>query len=285
MPIASGSASLSLEDLESELSNLTNDGATENPIESVVESPESTTPEADQTSEESGGTDESDASLSDWRSILDKVDPKELRKHRRIAGLVGDESSRRAKSLVEKERTAIEEAARIRFESEWQAKHDRELLDENPWQYREIVRQRDEERAQYQQDLASREAEAEVERQRAEQYDQKLYEWFFTMPEEVVASLENKRYPGTREEGRLAFIADVNQAYAEHRLREARKEWDSNAAPALRKEALRTVQTKVPSTSRAEGRQTRFSKAELEAMSIEEFQRQEANIMADLEHK
>jgi len=181
----------------------------------------------------------------DWRTAIDGVDPKELLKHPKIAGTLGDLAQRRARE--ERQKWESEMAQRVE-DARLKA-----LRDHDPAQYVEEEKRLESER----QRLA--ESQAAVFRD----FDDSLTEMFFALPKKDQEELAGKSF-GEGLAGRKAalreFATRAAKAEAIAEMQDAsakdRAKWEKEREAAIRKELLAELNGKEPAPDTGGGTST-----------------------------
>lgn len=197
-----------------------------------------------------------ETSAPDWRTAIDSVDPKELLKHSKIAGILGDLAQRRAREERQKwdaELRTREEDARLRA-----------LRDHDPAQYVEEEKRLEQERAQVTQSQAAI----------YKDFDDSLSEMYFQLPKKDQEELAGKSF-GDGFAGRRAalreFATRLARAEATTELSEAsardRAKWEKEREAAIRKELLAELNGKEPTPDTGGGTSAPG------ALTAEEFER------------
>lgn len=155
------------------------------------------------------------------QEALADADPDELLRDPRIEGRIGQVADKRARDLARQQR-ADAEAERLRT-----------LRKTDPLGYVNEV------------DRQESEADQAVERTRSEQ---QLAERMLaplndhlqkTLPKEALSQLAGKQYSGsTHGEALMAYVDDIVSVRLEHEVSAARKKWEAEDRPALRKQVL-----------------------------------------------
>lgn len=165
------------------------------------------------------------------RELLDSTDTDKLRKDPKLAGLIGDAAERRAKAKeAELREKILADAERERL---------RKLRDDDPYAYAEEEKKREQEA-----ERKAQETRTETERVQswASDIDKAIAEFAkSTLPAELNEKLAKKEYTGSYADGLKAYVADVIDASKEGWIAEARKQWEKDILPALRKDALAQV--------------------------------------------
>lgn len=217
----------------------------------------------------------------DPKAWLDTADAKELRGHKRIAGIVGE--------MVQAERSRIESDARARARWEYeqeQTRRDAERqkreadeallrdLEDKPLDAAERVRQDILKR--HQQEEMDRlvqqrigEREPTIRQETLTEHNQALAAWATEhLPAPILARFQEKQYEGSYNQQAAAWWTDVwNET-----LRLERGKWEREATPALEKEALARLNGNEPVPDTEAGRPTggELTLESWKAMSAEE---------------
>lgn len=208
------------------------------------------------------GTSDSDRAEADeaaYWAWLEKQDPDALvKRHRPLAGKIGELADKQAKRLREEERRADEkrqaEEARRQREQELD-----EAIDNDPYKLQDLVKEEREKKRKAQEAESHRKAVLG-------EWDARLERIFRQLPEEVQQALSGKQYGGGDEyEARTAFLEDVMEQMAEQRsskklttaLKEEQKRWleawEKERLPVLRQDWLSEVARDAPSPDQGGG--------------------------------
>ena len=187
-----------------------------------------------------------------WWTALDSVDPKELLKHPKVAGTLGDLAQRRAteeRKKWEADRARAEEENRLRA-----------LRDNDPFKYVEEEKR----------------IEAESQKQAATQaqvygdIDGMLNEMYVRLPEADQKELAGKAF-GEGIAGRKAALEEFSKRLARKEVTDVtakeRAKWEKDAREAIRKEVLAEVNGKEPAPDTGGGQSAPG------ALTVEEFNR------------
>ena len=181
------------------------------------------------------GTPDATPAAKDWRALLDEVDPKELLSHPRVGGIVGSR-------LEAERRRAAQEAEQALAARQQDAELER-LRTTDPESYAAEVGRRKEEAARAGQVLSG--------------IHSRIATWASTLPPEVQQKVSGKTYPGTYEDGVLAYTREVTELLTEHRVGEAvekaRQKWEKERLPALRAEILAELNGGEPAPDTTRG--------------------------------
>jgi hypothetical protein len=193
---------------------------------------ESPTPAPPATTE---GTPDAAPAAPDWRELVERIDPKELLQHPRIGGIVG--------SRLEAERRRAAQEAEAHVQARQQDEQLERLRRDDPQAYAEEVGRRRDESARQGQVLSGIHA--------------RIATWASTLPPEVQQRVSGKTYPGSYEDGVLAYTREVADLLTEHRVAEAvareRKRWETDVRAAIRKEVLAELNGGEPAPDTARG--------------------------------
>jgi hypothetical protein len=200
-----------------------------------AESPTPAPPASGPSGPEAEGTPDAAPAAPDWRELVERIDPKELLQHPRIGGIVG--------SRLEAERRRAAQEAEAHVQARQQDEQLERLRREDPTAYAEEVGRRRDESARQGQVLSGIHA--------------RIATWASTLPPEVQQRVSGKTYPGSYEDGVLAYTREVADLLTEHRVAEAvareRKQWEKDVRAAIRKEVLAEVNGGEPSPDTAGG--------------------------------
>jgi hypothetical protein len=204
------------------------------PTDEAPEGIAESTPEPESTAESTPAESEKAASaVPDPWKWLEEQDPAEVvKRSARLQGKVGELADRQARQRqIQAEIDAQKQAdlERARRERE----EDERLLDENPYEYRERVRQRKE--------------EADAQQSTWKAFDKEvLNPMFDKLPDEARAALANKPYYGPPAEARLAYLTDILSALSEAKatttLTAKQAEWEK--AQSKRESEIREAERK-----------------------------------------
>ncbi len=162
--------------------------------------------------------------------LLDSTDSDTLIKQPKLSGLLGDLAERRARAKeTEIEKRVLERLDRQRL---------KELRDSDPYAFAQEVKRQEDEATQAQ--------SATAENQRAlaawaSDINAEISNLATTLPREIVEKLSKKQYQGTLGQGLRAYVVDLIEGHKEAWLSGQQEKWKADLLPALRKEALASV--------------------------------------------
>lgn len=284
MATVSGSAKMTLDDLAADLdaeiaSLTTNDSAEVMPDSGAVGGAVASDSVSASAGEERNESESAAAPQVDWKAQVDGLDKQELLRHNRVAGIVGDEAQKLAVKMLSAEREKI----RTELETERAEREKQELLERDPYEFRERVRTE----AEQNKIAAERQGLTDSARAAAlQEYDDNImYSLFGEQPETVQQALSGKHYEGDDTAARQGYIRDLIQTRVGHELVVARKRWEQDALPALRKQiAAEESGESVPvATRNTSGGRRIESPEDIEKMSLTDFEAMGLDkIMAEL---
>jgi hypothetical protein len=214
----------------------------------------------------------------DLNALLDKADPASLRKHPRLAGIIGEQARREATRLAEQR---AEELVRER-EERWRAERSRQevLAKARNGDYYAIGEQAAREALQRDQEGAVNQFTRQAEAKTYQRMQDTLEEWATTQPEEVreaAAERMGELDPGTPwETGFRKWLDAYVQVRAEHLARqpETQQRAERDVMPAVRARVLAEMNGKEPTADSGSGRAQRVRKItddDIARMSLEQY--------------
>lgn len=204
-------------------------------------SPQPTTPATEAPKESAANTVSETPPAPDWRTAIDSVDVKELLKHPRIAGTLGDLAQRRTREERAKwEAEVSERVEKARLDA---------LRDNDPAQYVEEVKRLE----------AERQKAADSQAALFKDFDETLNEMFTTLPKRDQEELAGKTF-GEGFAGRKAalkeFATRIAKAEAADVSSKDRAKWEKEREAAIRKELLAELNGKEPAPDTGGGAPT-----------------------------
>ncbi|MDE2096662.1 MAG: hypothetical protein KGL39_05390 [Patescibacteria group bacterium] len=211
--------------------------------------PASSAPEAPKSdAASSSATETTTPSSPSWQTAIDSVEVRELLKHPKIAGALGDLAQRRAQQ------------ERQKWDAEQEQRRLRDLRDADPHQYVEEQKRIEEQTAKAQQ------AEAGF----FSAFDTQLNDMYGRLSDTDKRELAGKNF-GTGMESRLAALDEFSKRLARNDAAEIAKKdrstWEKQARESIRKEVLAEINREEPAPDTGGGQ------APPGALTAEEFER------------
>jgi hypothetical protein len=229
----------------------------------------------DEEDEEGGGKPPAQADLN---ALLDKADPASLRKHPRLAGIIGEQAKREANRLAEQR---AEELVRER-EERWRAERSRQevLAKARTGDYYAIGEQAAREALQRDQETATTQFTRQAEAKTYQRMQSTLEEWATEQPTEVneaAAERMGELDPGTPwEHGFRKWLDAYVQVRAEHLARqpETKQRAERDVTPAVRARVLAEMNGREPTADSGSGRPQRvrtITDDDIARMDLDEY--------------
>jgi len=214
----------------------------------------------------------------DLNTLLDKADPATLRKHPRLAGIIGEQAKREATRLAEQR---ADELVRER-EERWKAERSRQevLAKARNGDYYAIGEQAARQALEQDQQGAVQQFTRRAEAQTYQKVQATLEEWATEQPTEVneaAAERMGELEPGTPwEQGFRKWLDAYVQVRAEHLMRnpDAQKRAERDVTPAVRARVLADMNGKEPTADSGSGRPQRvrtITDDDIARMSLEDY--------------
>lgn len=228
--------------------------------------------------EEEDEEDEGEEKPPDLNSLLDKADPATLRKHPRLAGIIGEQAKREATRLAEQR---ADELVRER-EARWRAEQSRQevLARARNGDYYAIGEQAARQALQQDQEGAVNQFTRRAEAQTYQKVQATLEEWATEQPTEVneaAAERMGDLDPGTPwEQGFRKWLDAYVQVRAEHLMRnpETTRRAERDVTPAVRARVLAEMNGKEPTADSGSGRAQRvrtITDEDIARMELDEY--------------
>jgi hypothetical protein len=228
--------------------------------------------------EEEDEEDEGEEKPPDLNSLLDKADPATLRKHPRLAGIIGEQAKREATRLAEQR---ADELVRER-EARWRAEQSRQevLARARNGDYYAIGEQAARQALQQDQEGAVNQFTRRAEAQTYQKVQATLEEWATEQPTEVneaAAERMGDLDPGTPwEQGFRKWLDAYVQVRAEHLMRnpETTRRAERDVTPAVIARVLAEMNGKEPTADSGSGRAQRvrtITDEDIARMELDEY--------------
>lgn len=224
------------------------------------------------------GEGDAEAKPPDLNALLDKADPATLRKHPRLAGIIGEQANREANRLAE---TRAAEMLREQQER-WKAEQSRQdvLSKARSGDYYSIGEQAARQALQADQDGAVNQFTKRAEAQTYQRFQSVLEEWATEQPTEVneaAAERMGELEPGTPwESGFRKWLDAYVQVRAEHLSKqpETKQRAERDVTPAVRARVLAEMNGKEPTADSGSGRAQRvrtITDDDIARMELDEY--------------
>jgi hypothetical protein len=222
--------------------------------------------------------DEGEPKPPDLNALLDKADPATLRKHPRLAGIIGEQAKREATRLAEQR---ADELVRER-EERWRAERSRQevLAKARNGDYYAIGEQAAKQALQQDQEGAVNQFTRRAEAQTYQKVQATLEEWATEQPAEVneaAAERMGALDAGTPwEQGFRKWLDAYVQVRAEHLMRnpDTQKRAERDVTPAVRARVLAEMNGKEPTADSGSGRPQRvrtITDDDISRMELDEY--------------
>lgn len=218
-------------------------------------------PPEEEQDDEKDEDDEGESKPPDLNALLDKADPATLRKHPRLAGIIGEQAKREANRLAEQRASEM-----LREQQErWRAEQSRQevLSKARNGDYYSIGEQAARQALQADQDGAVNQFTKRAEAQTYQRFQGVLEEWATEQPTEVneaAAERMGELEPGTPwETGFRKWLDAYVQVRAEHLSKqpETKQRAERDVTPAVRARVLAEMNGKEPTADSGSGRAQR----------------------------
>jgi hypothetical protein len=214
----------------------------------------------------------------DLNALLEKADPAELRKNRRLQSIIGEQARRDAQRLAEQR---AEELIQER-EERWRAERSRQevLAKARSGDYYAIGEQAAREALQRDQETATQQFSRQAEAKTYQRVQSTLEEWATEQPPEVneaAAERMGELDPGTTwEAGFRKWLDAYVQVRAEHLMRnpEAKQRAERDVTPAVRARVLADMNGREPTADSGSGKPQRvrtITDDDINRMSLDEY--------------
>lgn len=250
-------------------------GEPPDPEEEQEEAPPEEEQEQDEEDEEDEG---GEPKPPDLNALLDKADPATLRKHPRLAGIIGEQAKREANRLAEQRAAEL-----LREQQErWRAEQSRQevLAKARNGDYYAIGEQAARQALQADQEGAVTQFTKRAEAQTYQRFQSVLEEWATEQPAEVneaAAERMGELEPGTPwETGFRKWLDAYVQVRAEHLSKqpETKQRAERDVTPAVRARVLAEMNGKEPTADSGSGRAQRvrtITDDDIARMSLEDY--------------